>query len=86
MYSDYMVKRAIGSEKTCPVCKKRFLVPDPKVYAYRVKCKTNNLYVCSWSCLRKYEEKHDGKRLMRQKYKIQRELKGLSEGCYDGDK
>lgn len=77
MYSDYVAKRAVGSEKTCPICEKRFLVLDPNIYAYRVKCRTNNLYVCSWSCLRKYEKKHNGKRLMRQKNKIQKELEGV---------
>ena len=37
----------------CPVCRKEFEILHPPLWRYKI----NNEYVCSWSCLRKGENK-----------------------------
>ena len=37
----------------CPVCRKEFEILHPPLWRYKI----NNEYVCSWSCLRKGEDK-----------------------------
>ena len=37
----------------CPVCRKEFEILHPPLWRYKI----NNEYLCSWSCLRKGENK-----------------------------
>ena len=41
----------------CPVCGKKFWCDYPNQWVY----KRGNQFICSWSCLRKYDEKEAGK-------------------------
>ena len=54
------MNHAIASQfvnsKKCPVCKKEFWTLWPEQWAY----KRGRKYICSWSCLRKYDNSHEG--------------------------
>lgn len=41
----------------CPVCKKKFDVLWPHLWRY----KRNSAYICSWGCLRQYDEKKEAR-------------------------
>ena len=41
----------------CPVCKKLFWCDWPNMWAY----KRDGVYLCSWGCLRKYDERKEAK-------------------------
>lgn len=46
--------------ETCPVCGKGF-TPAPQ-HVYKVRIKSSDRHVCSWSCVRTWEKKHEAKR------------------------
>lgn len=46
------------STRVCPVCKKEFYVADPGSWVYKIICRNQTNYMCSWTCLRKYERSH----------------------------
>ena len=43
----------------CPVCKKLFWCDWPNMWAY----KRDGVYLCSWGCLRKYDERKEAKEM-----------------------
>ena len=64
-------------EKTCPICKRLFMVAVPESYVYKVKdCNNHVKFLCSWSCLRAWEKKHKGKSQEAKKKQIQGQLMG----------
>ena len=44
---------------TCPVCGKLFWCDYPNLWRY----KREKLFICSWSCLRKYDERREAKNM-----------------------
>lgn len=45
-------------EKECHECKKTFMMPDKRQWAYRIKHKEGRSDVfCSWKCLREYKRR-----------------------------
>lgn len=67
---------ALGIEKSCPVCGKRFLVADARAWRYRITKNTVVQSVCSWGCVRAYEKAHASKIKEGQMKRIQEELAG----------
>ena len=54
-----------GAYKKCPTCGKQFFVPLLDDWAYRRYGKGavhDRIYICSWSCLRKWDEDHPNRR------------------------
>ena len=51
------------SQKTCPVCGKKFTVLYPELWAYRDRSVSYSRFLCSWKCLRADEEK--GKKMFK---------------------
>ena len=54
-----------GAYKTCPSCGKEFFVPllDDWAYKrYRKNITHDRIYLCSWSCLRKFDEANPNRR------------------------
>lgn len=47
----------LESEKKCPICGKTFIARQEYVYKRIGKNKMN--YMCSWTCLNKWDEEHD---------------------------
>ena len=47
-------------EKKCPVCGKLFIARDDWAFKRPDKYRTQR-FICSWSCLKKYDEKHQTK-------------------------
>lgn len=45
------------SQKTCPVCGKKFTVLYPEMWAYRDRSVSYGRFLCSWKCLRADEKK-----------------------------
>lgn len=57
---------SVGTMKTCPICKKVYLVPDSSMWVYKRPKPDqygNTSYFCSWTCLRIYDAKRREKRL-----------------------
>lgn len=52
-----------GAYETCPICGKDKFVPDCETWVYTRWVKEGKnftrRYFCSWSCVRKYDIKHD---------------------------
>jgi hypothetical protein len=48
----------LTKECKCPECKKTFDVPDVHRWSYKRGYEKSPLFLCSWSCLRKYDMKH----------------------------
>ena len=45
--------------KHCPICGKEFFVQWPQMWTYRRGDKTGPRYLCSWSCLRAWDQKKE---------------------------
>ena len=61
-----------GAYKNCPTCGKQFFIPYLDDWAYRRYKKGaihDRIYICSWSCLRKWDAEHEDKRKCRKKHK-----------------
>lgn len=56
--------KKIFSEKTCSTCGKILVRPCFAEYAYKIE----NKFFCSWTCMRRFEEKHGGDILIGKKY------------------
>ena len=64
-------------EKTCPICKKLFMVSAPESYVYKVRDSHKHVkFLCSWGCLRAWEKKHKCKSQEAKKKQIQKQLMG----------
>ena len=50
-------REPLDSERTCPVCGKRFWIMDANwSYKQVVKALKGTVWFCSWKCMRKYEK------------------------------
>lgn len=49
----------------CPICKKDFWVTSRREWAYKRDKKDALVFLCSWKCLRKYDEKAEIERTLR---------------------
>ena len=79
MYNSYV--SSVGMmEKTCPVCGKTFYVYDYSTYAYRIRKNKSAVPVCSWGCVRAYENKHHSTAADKKIKKIKMQLQGIREG------
>ena len=54
-------KRERYSTATCPMCGKVFLIPDVRMWVYKIipKGKQTPVYMCSWKCFRVHEKQHE---------------------------
>ena len=70
--------KCIGVTHQCPVCGGEFIVRDSDDYAYKIRIKSKNIVklVCSWSCLRTWENQNKNKSQEAKKKRIQRQLMG----------
>ena len=59
---------------TCPVCKKERDVPYPDMWVY----KRGSRYLCSWTCLRAYDNRHGEPRQLRKGDALNVRRKGLT--------
>lgn len=68
-------------ERKCPECGKKFCVPMTETWTYRQKA----VLLCSWSCVRKREEKarqkEEAARAKRRKKLTPAQKKGLVRRC-----
>lgn len=77
MVSNWDNLHSPSMEKTCPICKKQFMVYLPEKYVYRVRDSHKHVkFLCSWSCLRAWENKYKGKSQEAKKRQIQKQLMG----------
>ena len=68
---------SLGIYKKCPVCKKRFTMYDANAHVFKITKKNGtHVPVCSWGCLRKYEQEHESKHEARRRELIEKQLKG----------
>lgn len=74
-YNHCNLNNILGREKKCPVCGKTFLAHDSHVYKLR-DSNNNVVPVCSWGCVRSYENKHKGKAIAKEKQMIEKQLQG----------
>lgn len=44
-------------EKKCPICKKKFPVSWPELWAYKTGGEEHHTFYCSWTCYRTAEKK-----------------------------
>jgi rubredoxin len=59
-----------GRYHYCPICGKKFFISFPEEWRYRRYVKGRKGvrdYLCSWHCLRIYDDSHPDKRKMRKK-------------------
>ena len=64
-------------ETTCPICNKLFMIAAPDSYVYKVKDYNNRTkYLCSWGCLRTWENQNKNKSQEAKKKRIQRQMMG----------
>ena len=78
MNSQYRPTISIGTDKQCPVCKKMFIMYDSHAHVFKVTKKNGTqVPVCSWSCLRKYEQAHPRKHEARRRALIEKQLQGI---------
>lgn len=81
MNNNFQPTACLGIRKKCPVCKKGFTVYDSDAHAFKVSGKNGQMLpVCSWSCLRSHEKKHEGKYEARRRELIEKQLQGIQEG------
>lgn len=66
-----------GCNKQCPVCRKWFTIYDLGSYTFKITKSGNRVPVCSWGCLREYEQRHKGKREAKRRAAIEKQLMGL---------
>lgn len=68
---------ADATQKTCPMCHKKFLMYSKShayiLYSNKYKCK---IHLCSWKCLRAYEEKQKSRLDRKHEEDIQKQLRG----------
>lgn len=74
-----LLSQAVGIDKVCPICKKKFLVHMMEMHRYTIKSSNgvNDIPVCSWKCLREAEESKKSLAQRKKEERIQRQLKGL---------
>lgn len=80
MDNDFRPTISLGIYKKCPVCKKRFIMYDSDAHAFKITKNSTQIPVCSWSCLREYEQKHQSKYEARRRALIEKQLQGIQEG------
>lgn len=80
MNSNFRPTYALGIDKQCPVCKKRFIMYDSHAHVFKITKKGQQVPVCSWGCMRRYEQKHEGKHEARRRELIEKQLQGIQEG------
>ena len=66
--------------KQCPVCNKKFILYDAYAHAFKITKNGTQVPVCSWSCLRKYEQAHPRKNEAHRRELIEKQLQGIREG------
>lgn len=80
MNSEFRPTISIGTDKQCPVCNKMFIVYDTHAYAFRITKNGTQVPVCSWGCLRKYEQEHEREYVARRRKRIEKQLQGIQGG------
>ena len=80
MSSNFRTTSAFGITKQCPVCKKMFIVYDSNVHVFKITKNGQQVPVCSWGCLRKYEQAHPRKNEAHRRELIEKQLQGIREG------
>ena len=80
MNKEFRPTISFGIDKQCPVCKKMFIVYDSYAHAFKITKNGTHVPVCSWGCLRRYEQKHERKHEARRRALIEKQLQGIQEG------
>ena len=80
MNKEFRPTISLGIDKRCPVCKKMFIMYDKHSHAFKITKNGTQVPVCSWGCLRKYEQKHQSKHEARLREQIEKQLQGIQEG------
>lgn len=81
MYKEGNPQYALGIDKVCPVCKKKFTMHMYETHRYNIKSKNgvNKIPVCSWSCLRAHEERTKTTAARKKEERIKRQLMGYAK-------